>query len=168
MDPVLGTVHPSPKKSTKILKYIMIILGILFLLGGILINRGMMLPCFLMAGLYFLFESAVEKEYEYCYEDDTLYVDEVHPRGKRSTVFESDLSGLVVLAPHDSPQVMPWRKDGSGPALVKYDFTSLQDQGNYWTMIVDLEDGRVKVLLDASAEMLQAIRYRHPDKVYDV
>ena len=82
-----------------------LVLSILFLLGGIIFNRGLMLPCFLLAALYFFFDACSRKEYEYVIDGNRFTVDEIIGRLLRRTVEDLDLNDLIVLADHDSPAV---------------------------------------------------------------
>ena len=62
------------KAGTGLLKGMMIFLGVLFVLMGIALSRGFMLPGFLLVLLYFIFDTFSKKEYEYVLEGTTLSI----------------------------------------------------------------------------------------------
>lgn len=164
---MVADVHKRKKKSTKILQIVMIVLGVLFLIMGIMFNRGLMLPCFLMAALYFYFDTNAERDYEYTYEDNILSVDVIKGKRKRTRVQELDLSRLEVLAPHAHEAVAEYRKDGGSIHLRKFDYTSYDDNIPYYTMIIMTEQKeKIKVLLDLTDEMMQTMKQKYPQKVY--
>lgn len=164
---MIAQVHKRKKKSTKILQTSMIILGALFLLMGVIFSRGFMLPCFLMAGLYFVFGANAEQEFEYTYENDILTVAVIKGKQRKQTVQELNLARLEVLAPHAHEAVASYRKDGGSISLKKYDYTSYDDNIPYYTMIISTENNdRIKLLLDLTDEMMQTMKRKYPQKVY--
>lgn len=164
---MVADVHKRKKQSTKILQIVMIVLGVLFLFMGIAFSRGFMLPCFLMAGLYFVFQTNAEMDYEYIYEDDVLTVDIIKGKRKRIRVKELKMERLEVLAPHAHEAVAQYRKDGGSIHLKKYDYTSYDDSIPYYTMIItDGNNEKIKLLLDLTEEMLLAMKQKYPQKVY--
>ena len=159
-------VSRKPKKAAKLLRAVMAILAVLFLLGGIVITRGLFLPCFLMAGLYFLYDLLSRRDYEYIYENNLLQIDLIRGRQIRSTEHVLDLQNLEVVAPHDHEAVAAYRKGGEKGSLSKYDYTSYDDTIPYYTMIVYEDRKPVKLLLDLPDSFLAQMKRDYPDKVY--
>lgn len=164
---MVAEVHKRKRKSTKILQAFIVILGVLFLFMGIAFSRGLMLPCFLMAGLYFVFQSNAEQDFEYIYESDILTIDVIKGKRKRTTVQALKMERLEVLAPHNHEAVAQYRKDGGSIHLKKYDYTSYDDGIPYYTMIIMTEEEKkIKILLDLTDEMMQTMKQKYPQKVY--
>lgn len=72
---IVEQVKRKQKKSTRLLRKIMLIFAVFFLLLGIMISQGFMLPGFLLVALYFFYDIFSQKEYEYTMEDNTLTID---------------------------------------------------------------------------------------------
>ena len=153
------------KPSTRFLQILMIVFAALFLFAGVAFNRGMMLPCFLMAALYFVFEFFAHKTYTYILSGDTLSVDVVYGGRFQRQLRTIDLSQMIVLAHHDDPAVDRYKRGAAEGRLRKYDYTSYDDSIPYYTMIVNENGEKVKYLLDLNNEMLGHIRLRCPQKV---
>ncbi len=159
-------VHRRMKASTKILKGTMAVLCVLFLLAGIALDRGMMLLSFLMAGMYFLFEFYVVKDYEYVMEGDRFTVTVIHGKRRRKEVHGLDLKNLEAVAPHWHEAVAKYRIQGGAERLPKYDYTSYEQNVPYYTMVILENQKKIKLLLDLSEEMLHAMKQRNPQKVF--
>ena len=156
------------RASTRFLQILMAVFAALFLFAGVAFNRGMMLPCFLMAALYFVFEFFSHKTYTYILSDDTLSVEVVYGGRFQRQLQTIDLSQLQILAPHDDPAVDRYRRGAAEGHLKKYDYTSYDDSVPYYTMIVDQAGTKEKFLLDLNEAMLGHIRRRCPQKVVGI
>lgn len=156
------------RASTRFLQILMAVFAAIFLFAGVAFNRGMMLPCFLMAALYFVFEFFAHKTYTYILSEDTLSVEVVYGGRFRRQLGDIDLTQLVVLAPHDDPAVDRYRKGAQEGSIRKYDYTSYDDSVPYYTMIVDNAGTKEKYLLDLNEAMLGHIRRRCPQKVVGI
>lgn len=159
-------VHKRVKTSTKILTKVLIILCVLFLLCGILVDRGMMLLSFLMAGLYLFYDAYSIKDYEYVMEENTFTITVIHAKRRRREEHVLNLKQLEVVAPSWHEAVAKYRRDGGTEKLPKYDYTSYEPDIPYYTMII-MEDGRkIKLLLDLPDDMLCAMKRMNPQKVF--
>ena len=154
------------KKSTRTLSRLMVILAVVFVFLGIFISRGMFLPAFLLAGLYYLFTIQTDKEYEYVLEDGKLTIDVIKGKRRRKRVHELFLKDMEIVAPNWHEEVAQYRKDGGSIRLPKYDYTSYDDDIPYYTMIIMENKEKIKLLLDLDEEMLQTIKRIYPQKVY--
>ena len=162
------TIYVSRKRKSAagLLSVLMIVFAVIFLLAGILLSRGFLLPCFLMAGLYFVFDVFSKRDYEYILENNHLQIDLIRGKRFRSTEHVIDLQNLVVLAPHDHEAVAGYRKGGSSAGIPKYDYTSYDDSVPYYTMIAYENKKQVKLLLDLDDAFLAQMKQEYPERVY--
>lgn len=155
------------KPMTKLLTGIMLTFTILFLLMGIIFDRGMLLLSMLMVLLYWIYSMESIRDYEYRLEDDVLTIDVIKGKQRRKTVQELEMAALEVLAPSWHEAVARYRKDGGTEKIKKYDYTSYEDEIPYYTMIIRVDRYRkIKILLDLDREWLMAIKRKYPQKVY--
>lgn len=159
---IITEVHRDKRASAKVLEAVMIMLAVLMLLAGIVLSRGFFLPCFLMAGLYFLYDRNAVKDYEYIYEDKMLTIDVIKGRVSRSTVQEISMEDVEIVADHASDAVARYRKGAAEGNLRKYDYTSYNDTIPYYTMIANVEGRKVKLLLDLDSAMLTEMKRQYP------
>lgn len=159
-------VHRRVKTSTKILTKTMIVLCVIFLLMGIVFDRGMMLLAFLMAGMYFLYEAYSVKDYEYVMEGTAFRITVIHAKRRRKEVHELDLKNLEVVAPNWHEAVAKYRLNGGTEKLPKFDYTSYEPDIPYYTMIIMENRKKIKLLLDLPEDMLLAMKRINPQKVF--
>ncbi len=163
---IVQQVKRKPKPMTGALRKIMIIFAVFFVALGIMISQGFMLPGFLLAGLYFVYDALSCREYEYTLEEGHLEIDVILGKRYRKTAHELDMRDLEVLAPSWHEKVAAYRKDAGKVRLPKFDYTSYEETVPYYTMII-LEGGeKIKLLLDLNEEMLGAMKKMYPEKVY--
>lgn len=163
---IVTEVHRPKRSSAKVLEIIMIVLAVIMLLAGIVFSRGFFLPCFLMAGLYFIYDRNAVKDYEYIYEDKVLTIDVIKGRVSRQTAHEIPMEDVVVVAEHNDEAVARFRKGAEEGNLPKFDYTSYNDQVPYYTMIA-VEDGRrIKLLLDLDEAMLSEMKRQFPQIIH--
>ena len=156
MDRIVISVTRRARPSEKYIRVAMIVLAALFLAGAIAGNRGMMLPCFLMAMGYFAYTYATRRQYEYTLENGRMRVDRLLERG-RVTKHEFSLKDVEILARPRDEAVAPFRRDGT-VKLKKYDYTSYDDDVPYYTMIVREDGQRIKLLVDLTDAAIDRIR----------
>lgn len=73
---------------------------------------------------------------------------------------------METTAPNRHDAVAKYRKDAGGISLPKYDYTSYEKDTPYYTMIIMENKQKIKLLLDLSDEMLQALKKSYPDRVF--
>lgn len=156
MDRLVISVTRKARSSEKFLRILMVVLAVAFLIGALAGNRGLMLPCFLMAMAYFVYTHATRRQYEYILENGRLRVDRLMERG-RVTRHEFSLQDVEILARPKDEAVAPFRK-GGGVKIRKFDYTSYDDSIPYYTMIVREDGQRVKLLLDLTDAAIDRIR----------
>lgn len=155
-----------PKAMTGVLKKMMIFFAIFFILLGIMVSQGFMLPGFLLVVLYFFYSVLSQKEYEYVLEEGTLTIDVILGRRYRHTAHVLELNTLEVAAPSGHQAVDKYRRGTGTERLAKYDYTSYEEETPYYTMIIMENKQKIKLLLDLSEEMLGALKRNYPDKVF--
>ncbi|MCI7097375.1 MAG: hypothetical protein MR966_00360 [Lachnospiraceae bacterium] len=159
-------VHRRVKTSTKVLKKVMIFLCVLFILAGIVLDRGMMFLALLMAGLYFLYDAYSEKDYEYVLDGNTFTITVIHAKRRRREVHELDIKNMEVVAPNWHEAVAKYRRNGGTEKLPKYDYTSYEPDIPYYTMIIMENRRKIKLLLDLEEDMISAMKRMYADRVF--
>ncbi len=162
----VASVKRKARRFTKLLCGMMVVFIILFLLCGIIFDRGMIFPAFLLTLLYFVYSRECSVEYEYTLEGSSFSVDVIKGHAYRRTVQALDLSGLEIVAPHDHAGVSRYKKRSGSVRLPHYDYTSYDDNIPYYTMIIYNGRKKIKLLLDLNEELLQRMKHRYPDKVF--
>lgn len=163
---IIGQVVRKPKAMSGVLKKMMVFFAVIFLLLGIMISQGFMLPGFLLVVLYFFYSVLSQREYEYVLEGQTLTIDVILGRRYRRTAHILELNTMEATAPSRHEAVAKYRKDTGTIQLPKYDYTSYEEDTPFYTMIVMENRQKIKLLLDLSEEMLQALKRSYPDKVF--
>lgn len=163
---IVEQVIRKPKPLTGVLRASMIIFAVILLLLGITISQGFMLPGFLLVVLYYFYNTYSQKEYEYILEDNHLTIDVIFGKKHRRSAHYLDMDSLEVLAPNWHNAVAKYRKNGGSIRLVKYDYTSYEEDTPFYTMIITENREKIKILLDLSDSMLQMIKRRYPDRVF--
>lgn len=159
-------VHRRVKTSTKVLSKTMIVLCVLFLLAGIVMDRGMLFLSLLTVGMYFIFEAYSVKDYEYVMEGNSFTITVIHARRRRREEHMLNLKELEVVAPNWHEAVAKYRLKGGTEKLPKYDYTSYEPEIPYYTMIITENQKKIKLLLDLPEDMLQAMKRINPQKVF--
>lgn len=159
-------VKRKPKRFSKVLPKVMIVLAVLFVLLGILFDSGYMLAAFCLAVLYYVYVIQSDKEYEYILENGILTIDVIKGKRRRKTAHTLDMKDMEVIAPNWHQAVAKYRKDGGTEHLPKYDYTSYDDDIPYYTLIGWEEQKKIKLLLDLGGEMLETLKRTYPQKVY--
>lgn len=164
MDTIVYAVKRKGRRSEKLLRAVMIFFSVIFLLQGILLSRGFLLPCFLTAMAYFWYSGATKREWEYTLNEDSLRIERVSDRG-RELLDEIPLCDIEILALPDDPAVAKYRKGGS-EKIKKFDYTSYEENVPYYTMIAREDGERIKLLLDLTPDALALIRRKRRDAVH--
>ena len=146
---IVEQVSRKKKHMSGALRKVMVIFAVLFVLMGITISQAFMLPGFLLALLYFVYDIFSQRDYEYTMENGQLTIDVIYGKKYRKTA-----------------HVLNLEENSGTEKLKKYDYTSYEDDVPYYTMIIR-EDGRkIKLLLDLTEEMLHTMKTQFPEKVY--
>lgn len=163
---IVKQVKRKPKAMAGALRKMMIIFAVFFILLGITISQGFMLPGFLLVLLYFGYDVYSQKEYEYRLEDRKFMIEVILGKRYRKTAHILDLSEMEVTAPNRHEAVAKYRKDAGGEKLPKYDYTSYEENTPYYTMIIMENRRKIKLLLDLDEEILQTMKRWYPERVF--
>lgn len=163
---IVKQVKRKQKAMTGALRKLMIVFAVIFVLLGIAVSQGFMLPGFLLIVLYFGYDVYSQKEYEYRLESRRLTIDVILGKRYRKTAHILDLTEMEVTAPSRHEAVAKYRKDAGGEKLPKYDYTSYEEDTPYYTMIIMQNRTKIKLLLDLDDEMLQPMKKMYPERVF--
>lgn len=159
-------VNRKPKRMTAFLRRIMIVFAVIFIILGIFISQSFMLPGFLLVVLYYFYDVRSDRSYEYTMEGDEFCVDVILGKRKRTREQQLNLQYMEVLAPHWHEAVAQYRKNGGNTTLPKYDYTSYEPEVEYYTMIIENGQRKIKLLLDLDESMLQVLKQKFPKRVF--
>ena len=148
------------------LRKVMVIFAAIFVLMGITISQAFMLPGFLLALLYFVYDIFSQRDYEYIMENGQLTIDVIYGKKYRKTAHVLNLEEMEVTAPHYHEKVAKYKKNAGTEKLKKYDYTSYDEDTPYYTMIIREDGHKIKLLLDLNEELLHAMKTQYPEKVY--
>ena len=147
---IVEQVSRKKKHMSGALRKVMVIFAAIFVLMGITISQA-------------LFS---QRDYEYTMENGQLTIDVIYGKKYRKTAHVLKLEEMEVTAPHYHEKVAKYKKNTGTEKLKKYDYTSYEDDVPYYTMIIQ-EDGRkIKLLLDLTEEMLHTMKTQFPERVY--
>lgn len=163
---IVQQVKRKEKAMTGILKKAMILFAVLFVVMGITISQGFMLPGFLVTGLYFIYDVLSQREYEYVLEGSRLEISVIYGGRYRKEAHMLDLKDVEAVAPSRHEKVAAYLKDGGSIRIPKYDYTSYEENVPYYTMIVMEDKQKIKILMDLNEEMLGYMKSKYPDKVF--
>ena len=80
---IVEQVSRKKKSMSGVLRVVMIVFAVLFVVMGITISQAFMLPGFLLAGLYFVFDIFSQKDYEYTMENGQFEIDVIYGKNYR-------------------------------------------------------------------------------------
>ena len=163
---IVEQVSRKKKHMSGALRKVMVIFAALFVLMGITVSQAFMLPGFLLALLYFVYDIFSQRDYEYTMENGELTIDVIYGKKYRKTAHVLKLEDMEVTAPHWHEKVSKYKKNTGTEKLKKYDYTSYEEDTPYYTMIIMEERQKIKLLLDLNDEFLQALKSQYPEKVF--
>ena len=97
---IVEQVTRKKKRLSGVLKKTMVFFAVVFVVMGITISQAFMLAGFCLAGLYFIYGTFCQRDYEYIMENEQLTIDVIYGNKYRKTAHELDLRQLEVVAPH--------------------------------------------------------------------
>ena len=147
-------------KTATLLHKIMIGVGAVLFLAGLFTYL-----VFMLLGLVLLIGSIIpmlftDIEYEYLLLGKEFTVDRIRKKENRKTVADYDLGTMVVMAPKGSEQLKRYEQ------LKVVDYSSDSEEGNPYEIVVDGKEGKVRVLVDTTQELVDTIRRMSPRNVY--
>ena len=154
-------VESKPSLSAKIIKIVLYALMAIFILGVLFLGfLSLLLAVACGVGAYFIGLRS-EVEYEYSYMDKELDVDVIYSKEKRKHVATFDLSKMEVLAPLKSVHL----DDYKNRTYKVCDYSSHKENAQD-KMYVLYYSGEKKIVFEPTKEMVDAIAYIAPHKVF--
>lgn len=163
MEELVISVSRKPRRSDLFLLRLMAVLGVVFLLQGILFSTAFMLPCFLTVLCYYWYRHASKREYEYTLDEESLKIERVSDHG-RSLLYEIPYGSITLVCRPDAAEAAPYRK-GGGIRVKKEDYTSYREDVPYYTVIVRDEPRMLKLLMDLTPEGIRFLRRKNREAV---
>lgn len=144
----------------KLLKILLIMLTVCFVLVGLMLWPALLIGVVLGVASYFVYMNA-ELEYEYLYVDKEFTVDKIMAKSKRKRVEVFDLDKMEIVAPINS-----WHLDNYKNRSDKtFDYSS-GEHGQPDKRYVFFYDGQKKVIFEPNEEMIKAMQFAAPRKVF--
>lgn len=144
------------------LKMLLIILTVILGLFAMVVFSLVLFVVAIALGVAAYFVSMnSDLEYEYLYVDKELTVDKVMAKSKRKKVASFDIGKLEIMAPVKSYHLDNY-KNRQGKAV---DYSSGEEQQPD-RRYVFYYDGQQKVIFEPNAEMVKAIQFAAPRKVF--
>lgn len=147
-------------KAASALHSIMIGLGAVLFIIGLFTNFLITLSGLALWGGAYLFIQNACIEFEYLYLDKELSIDKIKNQSKRKKAASYNLTTLEVMAPRGSH-----RLDSYNNLKVK-DFSSETEEGKAFELVVEGTQGRERIIIDTSEELVKAIRMAAPRNVF--
>ncbi len=152
------------KKKTPVymafLKILTIMLAVCFILVGIGFPPLFLIGILFGVAAYFIYFNA-DLEYEYLYVDKELTVDKVMAKSKRKRVATFDLDKMEIVAP-----IKSWHLDNYKNRNDKTADYSSGEEKQPDRRYVFFYDGRQKVIFEPNEEMIKAMQFVAPRKVF--
>ncbi len=145
-----------------LLRILSVMLSVVFIFIGMvfMIIIALIIGVLIGVAAYFIYLNS-DLEYEYLYLDKEITVDKVMAKTKRKRVAKYDIERLEIFAPIRSHHLDAYKNR----TVKAHDFSSgVEKQPD--TRYVMYYDGNEKLILEPSMEMVKAIKYVAPRKVF--
>ncbi len=142
------------------LKILSMVLAVCFVLVGFVFIPALILGIVIGVGAYFLYLNA-DLEYEYLYVDKEITVDKVMAKTKRKRVAVFDVGKMEILAP-----IKSWHLDNYKNRNDKVVDYSSGEEKQPDKRYVFFYEGSKKVIFEPNEEMVKAIQFVVPRKVF--
>lgn len=154
-------VDGKPPALTNICKYVLYIFTVMFLIGFLFLGTlSILLAIACGIGAYFLGIYS-QIEYEYSYTDKELDIDIIYSKQKRKHLVTLDISKMEVLAPIHSYHLDEYKNRNY--RVCDYSSGNPSEMDKHYVMYYS---GEKKIIFDPTPEMVEAIVYSAPRKVY--
>ena len=144
----------------KFLKILTIMLAVCFILIGFVFLIGLLLGIISAVIAYFVYQNA-DLEYEYLYVDKELTIDKVMAKSRRKRVATFDLNKMEIVAP-----IKSWHLDNYKNRTDKAVDYSSGEEKQPDRRFVFFYDGQKKIIFEPNEEMIKAMQFAAPRKVY--
>ena len=144
----------------KMLKILLVTLTVFFVLVGFLLIPALLFGIAFGVAAYFMHLNT-ELEYEYLYVDKELTVDKVMAKTKRKRVAVFSVDKMEIVAPVNS-----WHLDNYKNRNDKAVDYSSRDVRQPDTRYVFYYEGRQKVVFEPNEDLIKAMQFAAPRKVF--
>ncbi|MBD5461596.1 MAG: hypothetical protein HDR24_00840 [Lachnospiraceae bacterium] len=144
----------------KMLKILLVTLTVFFVLVGFLLIPALLFGIAFGVAAYFMHLST-ELEYEYLYVDKELTVDKVMAKTKRKRIAVFSLDKMEIVAPVNS-----WHLDNYKNRNDKTVDYSSREVKQPDTRYVFYYEGRQKVIFEPNEDLIKAMQFVAPRKVF--
>lgn len=142
------------------LKILSMVLAVCFVIVGFVFLPALIIGAAIGAGAYFLYLNA-DLEYEYLYVDKEITVDKVMAKTRRKRVAVFDVGKIEILAP-----IKSWHLDSYKNRNDKVIDYSSGEEKQPDKRYVFFYEGSKKVIFEPNEEMVKAIQFVAPRKVF--
>lgn len=143
-----------------LLKILCIMLTVCFVVVGLIFLPALLIGIVFGVASYFIYMNA-DLEYEYLYVDKELVVDKIMAKSKRKRVEVFDLEKMEIVAPLKS-----WHLDNYKNRSDKTVDYSSGEQRQPDTRYVFYYDGQKRVIFEPNEDMIKAMQFAAPRKVF--
>ncbi len=147
-------------KAASGLHNIMVGLGAVLFIVGLFIDILIVILGLLLLGGAYLFMQNACIEFEYLYLEKELSIDKIKNQSKRKEAASYNLTTLEVMAPKGSHRLDSYNN------LKVRDFSSESEEGNAYELVVEGKNGRERIIIDTTEELVKAIRMAAPRNVF--
>lgn len=124
------------------------------------------LMIFLATGTIFvMFFRERNIEYEYSVANDEIEVAKIINQKRRRTAIQFDLNNIRLVAPEDSIRLSNERE--RNPQMRFTDYTSVEPTDKVYGFVLDLRGISTIILLELTESMMDNLRQRIPNKIYE-
>jgi hypothetical protein len=142
------------------LKILTIMLAVCFILVGFVFIVGLVVGVLFALAAYFIYLNA-DLEYEYLYVDKELTIDKIMAKSRRKRVATFDLNKMEIVAP-----VKSWHLDNFKNRTDKTVDYSSGEEKQPDRRFLFFYDGKQKVIFEPNEEMIKAMQFAAPRKVF--
>jgi hypothetical protein len=142
------------------LKILTIMLAVCFILVGFVFIVGLVVGVLFALAAYFIYLNA-DLESEYLYVDKELTIDKIMAKSRRKRVATFDLNKMEIVAP-----VKSWHLDNFKNRTDKTVDYSSGEEKQPDRRFLFFYDGKQKVIFEPNEEMIKAMQFAAPRKVF--
>ena len=139
-----------------------VLLTILMFFFGIVVHPGFLLAGFALILIDIWLIPRQSVEYEYSYVNGVLDIDRIFSKQTRKKGASYDLSEAEVIAPVGSDHLSDFKNVKS----IDYTSGAPEDEKNAWAFVISSNQGRQKVLISPTEDMLRDMRMRAPSRFF--
>lgn len=148
--------------SDQIKKYLLIVVTVISVMGGLVINPILLLPAVVFGFLCYFMVPRFDLEYEYLYVSGELDIDKIMGKQKRKRCASYNMDNLEILAPSNSAELNRFKNKKD---VKVRDFTSLKPDTPSYTLVFNLDRGQELVKVELNEAVIGDIRRMAPRKI---